>query len=149
MINFNGTLSIEKFIDTALYNNKFGYYSQNNPFGKRGDFLTSPLISPLFSEIISVWVISYWIKLGKPKHFSFVELGPGNGEFCKTFCKTLKNFPEFKKTVKIYLLEKSQKLAKIQKNLIKEKNVVWIKSLGQIKKGPVLFFGNEFLILYL
>ena len=144
MINFNGTLSIEKFIDTASYNNKFGYYSQNNPFGKRGDFLTSPLISPLFSEIISVWVISYWIKLGKPKHFSFVELGPGNGEFCKTFCKTLKSFPEFKKTVKIYLLEKSQKLASIQKNLIKEKNVVWIKSLGQIKKGPVHFFGNVF-----
>ena len=52
---------------------------------------------PLFSEIISVWVISYWIKLGKPKHFSFVELGPGNGEFCKTFCKTLKVFLNLKK----------------------------------------------------
>ena len=83
-------------------------------------------------------------KIGKTKTFFLVELGPGNGEFCKTFCKTLKSFPEFKKNLKIYLLEKSQKLASIQKNLIKEKNVVWIKSLGQIKKGPVLFFGNEF-----
>ena len=50
--------------------------------------------------MISVWAISYWIKLGKPKQFSFVELGPGNGSFCKTFCKTLKNFPEFQKSVK-------------------------------------------------
>ena len=37
---------------------------------KNGDFVTAPLISPLFSEMISVWVISFWIKLGKPKNFS-------------------------------------------------------------------------------
>ncbi len=140
----NKTYSIEEFIEKALYDKKFGYYSQNNPFGQKGDFVTSPLISPLFSEMISVWAISYWIKLGKPKQFSFVELGPGNGSFCKTFCKTLKNFPEFQKSVKIYLLEKSENLIKVQKNLIKEKNVFWVKSLNQIKNGPILFFGNEF-----
>ena len=94
--------------------------------------------------MISVWVISFWIKLGKPKNFSFVELGPGNGAFCKTFCRTLKNFPELNKSIKIYLLEKSQKLIKVQKDLIKEKNVIWIKNLNDIKNGPILFFGNEF-----
>ena len=73
--------SIDKFIEKALYDKKFGYYSKKNPFGKKGDFITAPLISPLFSEMISIWVISYWIKIGKPKKFSFVELGPGNGVF--------------------------------------------------------------------
>ena len=144
MINQNVTLSIDKFIDYALYNKKTGYYSKNNPLGKKGDFITSPLISPLFSEMISIWIISFWIKLGKPNKFSLVELGPGNGAFCKTFCKTLSSFPEFKKSVKIYLLEKSEKLIKVQKNLIKEKNVFWIKNLSSIKSGPILFFGNEF-----
>ena len=118
MINLNGILSIDKFIERALYDKKFGYYSQNNPFGKKGDFVTSPLISSLFSEMVSIWVISFWMKIGKPKKFSFVELGPGNGAFCKTFCNTLKKFPEFEKSVKIYLLEKSEKLIKTQKNLI-------------------------------
>ncbi len=140
----NEIQSVEKFIEKALYDKKIGYYSHCNPFGKKGDFITAPLISPLFSEVITVWVISFWIKLGKPNKFSFVELGPGNGAFCKTFCRTLENFPKFKKSVKIYLLEKSPKLIKIQKNLIKNKNVVWIKSLNEIKSGPVLFFGNEF-----
>ena len=115
MINQNGTHSIDKFIEKALYDKKFGYYSKKIHLVKNGDFVTAPLISPLFSEMISVWVISFWIKLGKPKKFSFVELGPGNGAFCKTFCRVLKNFPEFKKSVKIYLLEKSEKLIKIQK----------------------------------
>ena len=144
MINLNGTFSVEKFIEKALYNKNFGYYSQNNPFGKKGDFVTAPLISPLFSEMITIWLVSLWIKLGKPKKFSFVELGPVNGVFCKRFCNTLKKFPQFKKSIKIYLFEKSEKLIKVQKNLIEEKNVIWIKNLNQIKNGPTIFFGNEF-----
>ena len=91
----NEIQSVEKFIEKALYDKKIGYYSHCNPFGKKGDFITAPLISPLFSEVITVWVISFWIKLGKPNKFSFVELGPGNGAFCKTFCRTLENFPFF------------------------------------------------------
>ncbi len=144
MISQNYTYSVDEFIERALYNKKFGYYSQRNPFGNDGDFVTAPLISPLFSEMISVWIISYWIKLGKPKKFSIVELGPGNGTFCKTLCRVLKNFPEFEKSTNIYLLEKSERLIKIQKKLIKNKNVFWIKKISHVKNGPVLFFGNEF-----
>ena len=144
MINLNGTKSIDKFIEKALYDKNYGYYSKKNPFGKKGDFITAPMITPIFSEIILIWVISYWITLGKPKKFYFVELGPGNGDFCKTFCSTLKKFPEFKKSVKIYLLERSERLIKIQKKNIKDNNVTWIKNIGQIKNGPILFFGNEF-----
>ncbi len=140
----NQTLSIDKFIEVALYDKKNGYYSKQNPFGMTGDFVTAPLISPLFSEIICIWIISFWVKVGKPKNFSFVELGPGNGAFCKTFCRVLKRFPELNKSIKIYMLEKSEKLIKVQKSLISNKKVIWIKSLNQIKTGPVLFFGNEF-----
>ena len=144
MIRKNKTQSIDKFIEEALYSKHFGYYSKNNPFGKKGDFITAPLISPLFSEMITIWVISYWIKIGKPKKFLFVELGPGNGAFCKTFCRIIKKFPEFERSVKICLLEKSEKLIQIQKDTIKDKKVDWIKNFKSIKESPVLFFGNEF-----
>ncbi len=138
------TQSIDKFIETALYDKNIGYYSKQNPFGKKGDFITAPLISPLFSEMICIWIISFWIKIGKPKKFSFVELGPGNGAFCKILCKTVKRFPEFEKSVKIFLLEKSERLIKLQKKLIQNTKITWIKNLNEIKTGPVLFFGNEF-----
>ena len=65
------------------------------------------------------------LKVGKPKNFSFVELGPGNGAFCKTFCRVLKRFPELNKSIKIYMLEKSEKLIKVQKNLISNKKVIY------------------------
>ena len=144
MINQNTTQSIDKFIESALYDKKFGYYAQKNPFGEKGDFITAPLVSPLFSEIISLWIISFWIKLGRPKKFSFVELGPGNGAFCKTFCSVIKKFPDFKKSVKIHLFEKSKKLISIQKKSIDDRDIIWINKLSQIKTGPILFFGNEF-----
>ena len=85
------------------------------PFGKDGDFITSPTISNLFSEIVTIWLISCWEKMGKPKRFNFVELGPGNGSFAKVLLIQLKNFPEFKSISKIYLYEKSSFLKKITK----------------------------------
>ena len=52
---------IDKFVFNALYNKDFGYYSKKIPFGKGGDFITSPGISSLFSELIALWIISLWI----------------------------------------------------------------------------------------
>ena len=124
-------------------NPEIGYYTKKIPFGKEGDFVTAPTISNLFSEIITIWLISCWEKFGKPKSFNFVELGPGDGSFSKVLIDTIKNFPDFKKSIKIFLYEKSDFLKKIQKKN-NNKNVKWINNFKQIKKGPVVFFGNEF-----
>ena len=60
-------LPLDKFIDFALYQEKNGYYMKKNPFGVHGDFITDPNISILFSEMICIWIISFWKKLNKPK----------------------------------------------------------------------------------
>ena len=138
------TMPIDKFFSNVLYDQKNGYYAKKNPIGKKGDFITSPMISSLFSEMIAIWIVAYWEHLNKPKHFNFIELGPGTGKLCKDLIKVFKKFPNFYSSTKIFLYEKNNTLKKIQKNNIKEKNLVWIKSLKKIKKGPVIFFGNEF-----
>ena len=137
-------IPLDKFVENVLYNENYGYYSKKNPFGKSGDYVTAPNISFLFSEMIAIWIISYWENLEKPKKFNIVELGPGNGDLCKVLIKTFKNFPDFYKNVKIFLYERSKYLRKVQKNKIKEKKVSWLKNINDIKSGPVLFFGNEF-----
>ena len=86
-------LSLDKFINFSLYNKKFGYYMKKNPFGKKGDFITAPNISRLFSEMIAIWILSFWQSLGSPKKFNLVELGAGNGEMMKIFIESFKNFP--------------------------------------------------------
>ena len=79
---------------------KKGFYTSKIPFGKKGDFITAPTISNLFSEIIGIWVVSTWEGFGKPKDFNFVELGPGDGSLTKILLKTFKKFPDFNKALK-------------------------------------------------
>ena len=84
------TLPVDKFFKNVLYDNKFGYYSSRQPFGKDGDFITSPKISQLFSEMIAIWIISTWESFGKPKIFNIVELGPGDGSLASVLLKSFK-----------------------------------------------------------
>ncbi len=137
-------LPVDRFFNNVLYDKKDGYYNSKKPFGEKGDFITSPKISNLFSEMIAIWIVATWEIFGKPKNFNIVELGPGDGSLIKILIKVFKNFPEFNKSKKIFLLEKSNFLAKIQKKNLKSNNIRWIKNFNDLKKGPVIFFGNEF-----
>ena len=138
------SLPIDKFFLKVLYDKNFGYYATKKPFGLKGDYITAPKISYLFCDIIAIWLISTWESLGKPKYFNIVELGPGDGTLMKILLKNFKNFPKFNNSKKIYLYEISDLLKKKQKQNIKNKQVKWIKDFKSVKKGPVIFFGNEF-----
>mgnify|MGYP001341212161 CR=1 FL=1 len=73
-------LSLDKFITESLYKKNTGYYMSKNPFGKKGDFITAPNISILFSEMIAIWIIAFWQNLKTPKKINLVEMGAGNAE---------------------------------------------------------------------
>ncbi len=140
----NLSLPLDKFINFSLYNYKSGYYMKKNPFGKKGDFITAPNISRLFSEMITIWVISFWKSLGSPKKFNLIELGSGNGEMMRILIESSRNFPTFLNSCNFIIHEKSPKLIKIQKKKLKHKNVIWIKKLQEINKYPSIVIANEF-----
>ena len=54
----NSKIPLDKFINKVLYDKTKGYYMNNNPIGNKGDFITSPNISIMFSEMIANWLIS-------------------------------------------------------------------------------------------
>ena len=137
-------LPVDKFFRNVLYDKKIGYYNSRIPFGKKGDFITAPKVTSLFSEIIAIWMITCWETFGKPKNFNIVELGPGDGSLANVLLKSFKKFPEFNSVKKLFLFEESNFLKKIQKKKIINKDVKWINNLNKINKGPVIFFGNEF-----
>ncbi len=137
-------LPLDKFINLSLYDKNFGYYMKKNPFGKRGDFITAPNISRLFSEMIAVWVISFWKSLGSPKKFNLVELGAGNGEMMKVLIESFQNFPVFLQSTNLSIHEKSPVLIKIQKKKLKDNKIRWISNINKIKKIPTIFLANEF-----
>ena len=144
MMKNKNLLTLDKFIEESLYNKKYGYYMKKNPFGERGDFITAPNISVLFSEMIALWVISFWEKLGCPKKFNLIELGAGNGEMMSVLVNTFDKFPQFKNSCKINILEKSELLRKLQKTNIKNKKIRWLNNLNELSNFPCIFVANEF-----
>ena len=143
-IKIKKIISLDKFIDKSLYNKDYGYYMKKNPFGEKGDFITSPNISVLFSEMVCIWIVSLWKKLNKPEKINIVELGAGNGEMMFNIIKTSKQFLFFKSVCNFFIYEKSPYLKKIQKEKLKNFKVNWLKKLNQINNGPAVFIGNEF-----
>ena len=140
----NDLLTLDRFIEESLYNKNFGYYMKSDPFGKKGDFITAPNISILFSEMISIWIISFWENLNCPKQFNLVELGAGNGEMMKIMINTFNKFPQFKNSCNIKILEKSKLLKRIQKKVIKDQKVKWLDGLDELNNLPCIFIANEF-----
>ena len=140
----NNLFTLDKFIEESLYNKKYGYYMKQNPFGKSGDFITAPNISVLFSEMIAIWVISFWEKIDCPKEFNLIELGAGNGEMMKVLVNTFNKFPQFKDSCKINILEKSKLLQRMQRTNIKNRKIRWLNNLNELNNFPCIFIANEF-----
>jgi len=138
------SIPLDQFMNISLYDKKFGYYMKKNPFGKEGDFITAPLISNLFGEMIAIWCVAFWEYIGKPKKILLVELGPGDGSLCKDLLRIFRQFKNFYNSLEINLLEISDKLKTIQKLKINNRKVKWIKKIKEINYGPVIFLGNEF-----
>ncbi|KAJ3373698.1 NADH dehydrogenase [ubiquinone] complex I, assembly factor 7 [Allomyces arbusculus] len=95
MIKFSGPLSVAQYMRQALTNPLGGYYMQQQVFGARGDFVTSPEISQMFGELVGVWFMTNWMKLGTPNSVQLVELGPGRGTLMADMLRALRSFAAF------------------------------------------------------
>ena len=122
----------------ALNDPKNGYYRKRMPLGSKGDFITSPDISQIFGEIIGIWILDLWIKLGKPKDIQIVDIGGGRGTLLADIKRVLKN-----KIHDYIFIDINIQLIKLQKQKISD--VIHFNKLSDIPKKPTIFIGNEFL----
>lgn len=67
----------------ALYG-EGGFYSGSGRAGRRGDFLTSPEVGPLFGQVLAHAIDAVWTKLGSPNGFTVVEVGAGPGTLARS-----------------------------------------------------------------
>ena len=136
--------SLDTFLKHVLYNKQKGYYENKIPFGPKGDYITSPTISVLFSEMIAIFTIIFWKKIGRPKNLNIIDMGGGNGEMTFQIYKSLENFPAILKNFKFYIYENSKLLKKIQKKKLNKLKIKWIDNFNNIIGKNNLFIANEF-----
>jgi SAM-dependent MidA family methyltransferase len=66
-------------VEAALYDPQLGFYETGGAAGRRGDFITSPEVGPLFGAVLARAVETWWHELGSPQPFTVVEAGAGRG----------------------------------------------------------------------
>ena len=77
-----GAIPFEQFMSLALYG-EGGFYQTGGKAGRRGDFITSPEVGPLFAAVIARYLDDCWIELGRPHTFDVVEVGAGPGTLAR------------------------------------------------------------------
>ncbi len=77
-----GALRFDEFMSVALYGER-GFYMRSGRAGRRGDFITSPEVGPLFGAVIARACDSWWRELGSPDSFTVLEVGAGPGTLAR------------------------------------------------------------------
>lgn len=112
-----GPITVAEYMREVLTQPAHGYYMNKDVFGQHGDFITSPEVSQLFGEMIAIWFIDQWTKLGRPIPLNLLEFGPGRGTMMKDI---LRVFEKLKLTneLSVHLVEVSNALSDLQGKLL-------------------------------
>jgi len=85
-IERDGPISFRRFMETALYHPRHGYYRRPcDPFGRTGDFFTAEQIQPVFGILMAARVRQLYCNMGEPADFTVAEPGAGRGEMGEAF----------------------------------------------------------------
>lgn len=77
-------LRFDGWVDRCLYDPLIGFYATGRGrAGRRGDFLTSPEVGPLFGASLARALDEWWDALGQPARFPVVDAGAGPGTLLK------------------------------------------------------------------
>lgn len=145
-------MKISEFVNKALFDEKTGYYITRNPLGDDGDFITAPEISPVFSEMLAVYLLQ--ICAVEKDNFSVVEMGAGRGVMMRDILNSIKNLADKKNAAALNFLAKAQiniieigeKLKEIQQQNLQDFPISWHHNFDEFLEksaGKIFFISNE------
>lgn len=140
-----GWIDFSRYMHLALYAPGFGYYSGGaQKFGKSGDFLTAPEISPLFAQTLARQAA----QVLRVTHGSILELGAGTGRLAGGLLQELQRLEQLPQ--QYFILEVSGDLREQQRDFLQKLlpadlfgRVRWLDRLPEVFTGLIL--GNEVL----
>lgn len=139
-----GPITIADYMAACLGDPDHGYYMTREPFGSAGDFVTAPEVSQMFGELIGLWAVETWHRMGSPSPFLLAELGPGRGTLMADALRAARIEPAFENAARIVLVETSPRLKAIQKNRLTGHDIAWTDSVEDLPNLPAILIANEF-----
>ena len=135
-------MSIADYVSCCLLDPLDGYYTKNVAFGEAGDFITAPMVSQTFGEMIGVWAAETWVAMGSPSPFRLAEIGPGDGTLMSDILRVTDRVPGMRQAMQLTLIEPSPVLRTLQAARFPEAGFATSLTEDDI---PLIVVGNEVL----
>jgi SAM-dependent MidA family methyltransferase len=104
-VNRHGPRPFSRVMEVALYHPEHGFYAAiGGRAGRRGDFLTSPEVGPLFGAVVARALDTWWDEAGRPEVWTVVEAGAGTGSLARA---VLGAEPRCARALRYVLVERS------------------------------------------
>lgn len=130
-IDTHGPMPFHEYMKQALYTPGLGYYSAGaTKFGRAGDFITGPELTPLYGQAIAT---QYQDLTQNMSHHDVLELGAGTGALAISLLQSLQKADALPDTY--YILEVSADCRQRQQTRIQAEapdlfpKVVWLDTL--------------------
>ena len=91
-------------MELGLYDPEVGFYATGGRAGRRGDFLTSPEVGPLFGAVVARALDAWWDDAGRPTPWTVVDAGAGPGALARSL---LAAAPRCLAALQVVLVERS------------------------------------------
>ena len=147
-IALTGPMTVADYVVRCLHDPRDGYYATRPAIGASGDFITAPMVTQMFGELIGLWAIELWRRLGAPERVRLVEVGPGDGTLMADALRAARLDPDFLHAVDLVLIEPSPPLRAAQARMLADSDVHprWVSALDRIETdAPVILIANEVL----
>jgi SAM-dependent MidA family methyltransferase len=131
-------------VETALYHRQHGFYASGGRAGRRGDFLTSPEVGPLFGAVVARALDEWWRAAGEPARCTVVEAGAGPGTLARAVRAAE---PACGEALRYVLVERSEAQRSLHEALVAQSGDT-ICSLARFPvevEGPCAVLANELL----
>lgn len=145
-IEDRGPLDVGAYMQLVMGHPTLGYYATRDPFGREGDFITSPEISQVFGELVGAALAQRWLDMGSPSPVLLVEMGPGRGTLMADAWRATRAVPGFHEALRLRLIETSRRLRGLQAARLAGVPVEWHDDLAELPDDlPLLLVANELL----
>jgi NADH dehydrogenase [ubiquinone] 1 alpha subcomplex assembly factor 7 len=145
-IALEGPITAADYMTACLHDPEHGYYATRPRLGADGDFITAPLVSQMFGELVGAWLADCWLQLGRSSSVRLVEIGPGDGTLMSDVLRVLARAPGLLAAAELWLVEPSPVLRAVQAERLASAAPRWVERLAEAPGGaPLLLVANEVL----
>lgn len=148
LIQERGPLTVAEYMHLCLHHPVGGYYARHAAIGADGDFVTAPVISQMFGELVGLWAAEVWSRLGAPSRLVLAEVGPGDGALMSDLLRAARAAPGFLEALDVRLVEPSPVLRARQAERLAgaHPRLDWAAGLEALPDdAPLLLIANEVL----